>query len=598
MSQPPLVRFNNVYLAQTGGVLFDDVTFSIRERDRICLIGRNGSGKSTLLKCIAGVAEIDGGERLVQPGLRIGLLSQEPDLSAFETVLDYGVSGGAEPYRLRRLAEALHVKLEQAPAGLSGGETRRAALAKILAEEPDLLLLDEPTNHLDIDSIRWLEAELKSFSGAVLTISHDRTFLTNTTKGILWLDRGRVKEHSRGFAHFDAWSEQVINLEAEQLHKMDKLIAEETIWSRQGISARRKRNQGRLRRLSELREQRAGIRTNDNMARMTITSGESSGKIAIEATELSKSYSERKILKPFSTKIIRGDRVGIVGPNGAGKSTLLNLLLGRLEPDTGTLKLGTKLTATFIDQKRDSLKPGLTAWDYLADSGGDSIMVNGNPRHVVTYMQEFLFSKTQARSPVEALSGGERNRLTLAKAVANPTNLLVLDEPTNDLDIETLDLLQEMLGEYEGTILLVSHDRDFIDRIVTSTIILDGEGGAYEYPGGYSQAMQQHLTRDQTDNVPGKRSAAPNKPAAGKATKNEQKAKKLTYAQEIRLRKLPALIEAAEAAIATLEAQLGQPDFYAKDPDTFTKTSVRIGQQREALEALEMEWLGLEDLAS
>ena len=596
MSQPPLVRFNNVRLLQTDGALFDDVTFSIHQRQRLCLIGRNGSGKSTLLKCIAGVVDIDGGERLVQPGLRIGLLSQEPDMSAFDTVGEFGTSGGAETYRLRSLAEALHVSLDRSPDGLSGGEARRAALAKTLAEEPELLLLDEPTNHLDIDSIQWLEDELKSFQGTILTISHDRAFLTNTTKEILWLDRGRVREHNRGFSHFDEWSENVMQQEAEQLHKMDKLIAEETIWSRQGISARRKRNQGRLRRLYDLRAQRAEVKTHSNIAKVTLDSGESSGKVAIEATGICKSYGDHCILKPFSTKIMRGDRIGIVGPNGAGKSTLLNLLLGRLAPDAGALKLGTNLTPTFIDQKRDTLKPGLTAWDYLADSGGDSIIVGGKPRHVVTYMQEFLFSKTQARSPVEALSGGERNRLTLAKAVANPSNILILDEPTNDLDIETLDLLQEMLSEYDGTLILVSHDRDFIDRIVNATIILDGTGDAFEYPGGYSDAAEQHKVRLDAQANHGKKSVEPTKSVSNKPA--EKKVKKLTYAQEIRLKKLPALIEVAEAEIAKLEAKLSEPDLYSKDPDAFTKASQGVGEQRDILDALEMEWLELEELNS
>ena len=595
-SAPPLLRLNHVKLSQTDGNLFEDVSFSLMHRDRVCLVGRNGTGKSTLLKLVAGQLDFDAGEQHLVPGASVGLLAQEPDLSQFNTVQEYCESQGAEGYRVRSFAEALGVDIGRHPQGLSGGEMRRASLVKTLAEQPDLLLLDEPTNHLDVDSIEWLEQEIKAYEGAVFVISHDRRFLENVSRRIVWLDRGRVKEHERGFSHFEAWSEEVLALEAEQLAKMDKLIAEETIWSRQGISARRKRNMGRMRRLWELRDQRSKVRTTSQMASLSMDSGSASGKIVIEATGLSKGFGERDVIKNFDIKIMRGDRVALVGPNGAGKSTLINLLLGRMEPDSGTLKLGTNLAPTLVDQKRENLKRGLTAWEYLADSGGDSILVQGKPRHVVTYMQESLFSKTQARSPVEALSGGERNRLTLAKAVANPSNLLVLDEPTNDLDLETLDLLQEMLSDYSGTLLLVSHDRDFIDRLATSTVILDGKGGAFEYPGGYSDALEQHQTRLGAQTAGGGKQKA--KPAV-QTTPAEQtaKSKKLTYAQEIRLQKLPGLIEGVEAKIKEWEAMIADPDLYASNPERFQKASEAIGKGQEKLGELEEEWLELEEIA-
>ena len=455
-----------------------------------------------------------------------------------------------------------------------------------------MLLLDEPTNHLDIDTIEWLEGEIARYEGAVLTISHDRRFLETVTDQVAWLDRGRVAHLAKNYRHFDAWSEKLLEDEAREQAKLDKLIAEETQWSREGISARRTRNMGRMRRLESLRQERRSMVARPGQVQLDSASSGTSGKRVIEAEGIAKTYEGRQIIAPFSTRILRGDRVGIIGPNGAGKSTLIKMLLGSVDPDQGSVSRGTNLEPLVLDQMRTSLRPGTTVWDYLADVGGDQIMVRGHPRHVVSYMRDFLFSERVARAPVDSLSGGERNRLTLAKGLANPSNLLVLDEPTNDLDLETLDLLQEVIADYEGTVLLVSHDRDFIDRLVTSTILLDGMGGVFEYPGGYTDARQQHQTRLKQQ-TPDARPKARKEPEKKKANSKS----KLTYAEKIRLDKLPAEMEAIEADIAKGESLLTDPDLYSRDPDKFNRITTKLGELRERLEAAEMEWLELEEKA-
>ena len=606
MSTPtPLLRLSDIVLRHSDKTLFAGVTLSLFARDRICLVGRNGTGKSTLLRMLGGEVDFDSGERFQQPGTRVGILPQEPDLTRHADVLDYATSGDAPPHRARIFLESLGLPPEQGTGGLSGGEQRRAALAKALAEEPDVLLLDEPTNHLDVDTIEWLEGEVARYDGAVLTISHDRRFLETVTDQVAWLDRGRVAHLAKNYRYFDAWSEKLLDDEAREQAKLDKLIAEETQWSREGISARRTRNMGRMRRLESLRQERRSMVTRPGQVQLDSTSSGTSGKRVIEAEGIAKTYDGRQIIAPFSTRILRGDRVGIIGPNGAGKSTLIKMLLGSIEPDQGHISRGTNLEPLVLDQMRSSLRPGTTVWDYLADVGGDQIMVRGQPRHVVSYMRDFLFSERVARAPVDSLSGGERNRLTLAKGLANPSNLLVLDEPTNDLDLETLDLLQEVIADYEGTVLLVSHDRDFIDRLVTSTILLDGRGGVFEYPGGYSDARQQHQTRV-------KEQAAAARPKVKKTSgggggggnsggdKQAPKAAKrpsLTYAEQIRLEKLPMEMEALEGQIAKGESLLTDPTLYSRDPDKFTRITTKIGELRVQLERAEMEWLALEEKA-
>lgn len=593
-AQTPLIRLSDLFLRHSDKDLFTGVTLSIFAKDRTCLVGRNGTGKSTMLKILGGEADFDKGERFVQPGTRVGILPQEPDLSSFATVLDYATSASAEPHRAKMFLDSLGLEPDQGTDGLSGGEQRRAALAKALAEEPDVLLLDEPTNHLDVDTIEWLESEIRRFDGAVLTISHDRRFLETVTEQVAWLDRGRVQHLNKNYRHFDAWAEKLLEDEARDLAKLNKLIAEETQWSREGISARRTRNMGRMRRLETLRQERRNMVARPGQVQLDSASSGQSGRRVIEATDISKSYDGRAIIAPFSAKIMRGDRIGIIGPNGAGKSTLIKMLLGTLEPDGGSVFRGTNLEPLVLDQMRTTLKPGTTVWEYLADVGGDQIMVRGQPRHVVSYMRDFLFSERAARAPVESLSGGERNRLTLAKGLANPSNLLVLDEPTNDLDLETLDLLQEIIADYEGTVLLVSHDRDFIDRLVTSTILFDGRGGVFEYPGGYSDARKQHQTRLKNQFSASKPKPSKKEPEkkAATATKN-----KLTYAEKIRLEKLPGEMEALEGNIAKGESLLSDPDLYARDPEKFNRITSKLGELRDKLEEAEMEWLELEEKA-
>ncbi len=608
MAQPPILSLTNVKLTLGAETLFRDVTLKVGARERWVLVGRNGSGKSTLLQIMAGLKEADGGEVFLQPGIRAAYLPQEPDLTAFATLRDYVLSGLNEDeqhlaYRADILLNAVKLDPDQATAGLSGGEARRAAVAYTLMPEPDLLLLDEPTNHMDIDTIGWLEEELRGSRAAIVMISHDRAFLRALSNGVFWLDRGQIQRLDKGFEHFDAWAEQLAAEESERLRKLDKLIKEETVWSVQGISARRTRNQGRLRRLYALRDERRQVVQNQGLVSTRADSGEASGKRVIEAKNISKAYGDRVLLKDFSLRVMRGDRVGIIGPNGAGKSTLVKMLIGELEPDTGSITRGTNLTPTVIDQRRSALQADRSIWDTLADMGGDQILVRGQPRHVVSYMRDFLFSEAQARAPVGALSGGERNRLLLAKALASPTNLLVLDEPTNDLDMETLDLLQEVLSDYDGTLILVSHDRDFVDRVVTSTILMDGQGGAQEYPGGYSDAI--HLRGLSGGQAKAGKAAKANEKAAKKTAEKSggsaaqsakpKPSKKLTYAEQIRLDKLPDMIEDKTNDIASLERELSAPDLYSKKPEKFHQITKDLDGARAELEAMEEDWLALEE---
>jgi len=606
---PPILTLQDIILGFGGAPLLDGVSLTVGRGERLCLVGRNGSGKSTLLKAIAGLVEPDAGRRALQPDVTVSYLPQDPDLSGFPSTLAavadaLPAAHAGEVHRGEILLDALRLPYDRAPGTLSGGESRRLALARALVAEPDILLLDEPTNHLDLPTIGWLEETLSGFRGAVITISHDRAFLRRLTQATLWLDRGALRRLEAGFAAFDDWADSVIAEEETSRAKQDKLIAQETQWSRQGISARRKRNQGRLRRLQALRKDRAERLHRAGAAALAVDSGATSGRLVVEAEAVAKSYDGRAVIKPFSTRILRGDRVGIVGPNGAGKTTLLGLLTGALAPDGGRVRLGTNLEATTLDQHRSILREDLTVWDLLADSGGDQINVRGRPRHVVGYMRDFLFDERQARSPVASLSGGERNRLVLAKALARPTNLLILDEPTNDLDMETLDLLEEMLADYDGTLLLVSHDRDFLDRVVTSTIVLPGDGRAVEYAGGFSDALAQ-AGGDLAALFPAMLAAAPDTGAgaapsrkADGADKPKARAKpgKLSYKQARALDQLPDKITALEAEIADLESDLTDPTLFQRDPEGFSARTERLEAARTALSAAEDEYLSLEIL--
>ena len=491
---PPLLTLKNVHVSFGSTPLLTGAEISVEPGDRICLVGRNGSGKSTLLKVAAGLIEPDKGERFMHPSARARYLAQEVDFTGYATTLAY-VEGGLgpqdDPHRARLLIETMGLTGNEDPQRLSGGEARRIALARVMAPEPDILLLDEPTNHLDLPAIEWLEAELKSIKSAVVLISHDRRFLENLSRATVWIDRGTARRMEQGFTHFEAWRDKVLEEEEIERHKLDRKIMREDQWMHGGVTARRKRNVRRVRELKDLRKQvREQLNVQGNV-KLSAAEGGMSGRLVCEAEGLTKSFGETTVVRDFSTRILRGDRVGLIGPNGAGKTTLLKMLIGQLAPDSGTVRLGTNLEMISLDQRRDELKPDWTVCDALTGGRGDQVVINGKARHVASYMKDFLFSSEQMRSPLRVLSGGERARLMLARALAKPSNLLVLDEPTNDLDLETLDLLQELLADYQGTVLLVSHDRDFLDRVVTSTITSDGDGRWIEYAGGYTDMLNQ-----------------------------------------------------------------------------------------------------------
>jgi len=585
---PPILSLRDIQLSWGADPILSGLELHVGATDRLCLLGRNGTGKSTLLKIIAGMIEADDGDRWVQPGAKIAYLPQEPDASGYETLFDY-IAGGLpadeadQTYRVDVLVEDLRVNASATPASASGGELRRAALARTLIGEPDLLLLDEPTNHLDINIIEWLEGYLDNWQGAMVLISHDRAFLNKLSRSCLWLDRGQVRRLDDSFDRFEAWQDEVLGGEALQRKKLDKLIKEETRWSVEGISARRTRNQGRLRRLHALRSERADQIKVKGSVDITVGDGGKSGARVIEAKDVSKRFDGRTLFADFGIRIKRGDRIGIIGPNGVGKSTLLKILTGKLEPDTGSV--------TSIDQNRSALKDDMTVAGVLAE-GGDWVEINGAKKHVRSYMKDFLFDASQANTPVSALSGGERNRLLLAANFAKPSNLLILDEPTNDLDMDTLDLLQEVLADYEGTIILVSHDRDFLDRVVTSSIVMEGDGLATEYAGGYSDyQVQRRVVSKEAPTLEKK-----NKPSATITELKPRKTKKLSYKDQRDLDNLPAEVEALSMKISDMEAALSDPDLYQKNPTRFNELSKEIEVLGETLEEKEMRWLELEEL--
>lgn len=589
----PLLALRDIRVVFADQVLIAAASFALAPGDRLCLVGRNGSGKSTLLRIAAALAEPDGGEIFRQPGTRIAYLEQVPNFGGAKRVIDYATAGGAEEHKAAAALDELGLSPAADPATLSGGEGRKAALARVLAEEPDILLLDEPTNHLDLPSIEWLEERLSQFRGAFVLISHDRAFLRRLAAGCLWLDRGAIRRLDKGYGAFEEWSEKILAEEEVTQRKLDKLIEQETQWSREGISARRTRNQGRLRRLHAMRSERAQRVQQTGRADLAVESGQASGSLVVEAKNITKVWpqpdgTERVAVRDFSTRIMRGDKIGLIGPNGAGKTTLLKILTGALQPDSGSIRLGTNLTPVYVDQSRSSLDPEATLWDTLCESGGDQVIVRGKPRHVVSYLRDFLFRESQARQPVKALSGGEQCRLLLARALAKPSNLLILDEPTNDLDMETLDLLQEIVSDYDGTVLLVSHDRDFLDRIVTSVIALEGDGKAQEYPGGYSDYLRQ---RKESARAPS--ATRTSSPAAPKQERAKAQTK-LSYKDQRALEDLQSRMPALEKEIAALEASLADPDLYARDPEKFHKTTERHDALKAELEKAEELWLELE----
>jgi len=597
---PPLLHLKQIELTFGGHPLLESAELAVSPFERLCLVGRNGSGKSTLLKIAAGLIEPDSGERFAQPGATIRYLAQEPDLSGFATTLAYVESGlgpSDDPYRASALLNELGLSGEESPANLSGGEARRAALAHVLAPEPDILLLDEPTNHLDLPAIEWLEGELKRLRSAMVLISHDRRFLQNLSRATVWLDRGSCRRLDQGFGAFETWRDETIEKEQSDRHKLDRKIAAETQWLHYGgVTARRKRNQGRLGRLNDLRQERAEARQALGTVKMAATEGATSGKLVAEAIGVSKSFGSQPIIANLDLRIARGDRIGIVGPNGVGKTTLLKLLTGELAPDTGTIRLGTTLQMVHLDQRRESLDPGMTLKDALTGGRGDTVSVGGQTRHVVSYMKDFLFGPEQARTEVGALSGGERGRLTLARALAKPSNLLILDEPTNDLDLETLDLLQELLGTYDGTVLLVSHDRDFLDRVVTSVLASEGGGRWLEYAGGYSDMVAQRgfgvSAREvaRAERNGGSDSATPvRQPQPSPAAK-----RKLTFKEKHALDSLPGKMEQLNTEIMRLQQQLADPGLFARDAKAFHAASDALARAQGELQRQEEQWLELE----
>lgn len=603
MARIPLLQLNEISLTFGGDPVFHDLSLMVQPGDRVALVGRNGSGKSTLMKVMAGLVEADQGLRVVPPGVSVGYMEQEPEMKGFATLGDFAASElePSEMYRVEMAGEGLKFDPARPVETASGGERRRAALAKLMAEAPELMLLDEPTNHLDIEAIAWLENELATTRAGYVLISHDRAFLRALTRATLWIDRGQVRRQEKGFDAFEAWRDKTWEEEDIARHKMDRKIKAEARWAVEGISARRKRNQGRLRALHALKDERSSQIKRQGAAALELTAGPKSGRKVIEAKGIAKTYGDKSILKNFDIKIQRGDRVAFVGPNGVGKTTLLKMLMGQETPDEGTVVHGTNLVPAIFDQSRAQLDPEMSLWDSLTGdpemrvSGkADQVMVRGQPKHVVGYLKEFLFDERQARAPVRSLSGGEKARLLLAKLMARESNLLVLDEPTNDLDIETLDLLQELLDDFDGTVMLVSHDRDFLDRVATTTIAMEGNGRATVYAGGWSDYQTQKGEAAPKAEKAAAKPKKDSKPAAKEAAKPEG----LSFTEKHRLEELPAVIERLEAEIAKLEEFLMDPDLFTKEPVKFQKATDALVERQEALGKAEEEWMELEEKAA
>ena len=604
MAQAPLLQLSDISLTFGGEPVFANLSLIVQPGDRVALVGRNGSGKSTLMKVMAGMVEPDTGTRVVPAGTSVGYMEQEPDLSGFETLGEYAAQGlgPAEMYLVEAAGEGLGFDPERPVATASGGERRRAALARLMAQDPDVMLLDEPTNHLDIAAIQWLGAELKRTRKAFVLISHDRRFLEELTRATLWIDRGAVRRQEQGFKGFEDWRDKIWAEEDEARHKLDRKIKAEAKWAVEGISARRTRNQGRVRALKALRQERSNMIRRQGTAAMELASAPVSGKKVIEAEGLTKIFGDKTIVKNFSLTVQRGDRVAFVGPNGTGKTTLIRMLTGEIEPDEGRVKLGTNLEIALFDQTRSQLDPEMSLWESLTGdkdmrvSGkADQVLVRGQPKHVVGYLKEFLFDERQARAKVASLSGGEKARLLLAKLMAKESNLLVMDEPTNDLDVETLDLLQDLLGEYDGTVLIVSHDRDFLDRIATTTVAMEGNGQAVVYAGGWSDYRAQRA-ETAAATAPAEKTAKPAKEAR-EASKPKPQQAGLSFTEKHRLEELPDVIARLEAEIGKLEQLLADPELFTREPVKFRKATEALTERQDKLSAAEEEWLELEEKA-
>ena len=587
--EAPIYTIRNAKLSFGLNPLFTDVDLYINRGDKICLVGRNGCGKSTLLKVIAREIEPDEAEFFVQPGIKIGYMPQEPDFSGFKTLREVVEAGlpkeeKNQVYRADRLIEYFDINEKQNPEQSSGGERRKAALARALIDEPDILLLDEPTNHLDISRIEKLEDLLKKFSGAIIVISHDRMFLNHISQTTFWLDRGVLRRNNKGFDAFEEWEDQVIEQEIIEQKALNKKIAEETEWLHKGVTARRRRNMGRLRRLQQLRQERREQIKMTGSVNLEAETAELRSKMVIEAKHITKSFGEREIVKDFSIRVIKGNKIGIVGPNGSGKTTLVKLLTKRLEPDSGFVRIGKNLEEAYFDQNRITLDPKKTLWKTLCNEG-DHIWVRGHFRHVVAYLKDFLFKPDQAQCPVSTLSGGEKNRLMLAVALAKQSNFLVLDEPTNDLDMDTLDLLQEVLDDYEGTILIVSHDRDFMDKVATSLIYMRGDGTVYEHVGSYSELLEKLKGLPPKINV--RKTANKDEPK----TREKNKTQKLSFKEQYLLNNLPKEIEKIGEENKAIEVALGNANLYTDDPQKFDELTKKLAENKAKLEEMENQWL-------
>ena len=602
MARAPLLQLNDISLTFGGDPIFDQVSLVVQPNDRLALVGRNGSGKSTLMKVMAGLVEADQGAVVIPPGTSVGYMEQDPDMTGFDTLGAFAMHGleDNELYRVEMASEGLKFDPDRPVDTASGGERRRAALAKLMAQAPDLMLLDEPTNHLDISAIAWLEQQLKDTRASYILISHDRMFLRELTSATLWIDRGKLRRSDKGFGHFETWRDQVWEEEDLARHKLNRKIAEEARWAVEGISARRKRNQGRVRALQDLRSERAAQIRRQGTAALDLQTSTQTGRKVIEARDVCLRYGDTPIIEDFTLTIQRKDRVAFVGPNGVGKTTLLNVLMKTTEPDAGTVKHGTNLEPVVFDQSRAQLDPDMTLWDSLTGdrdmrvSGqADQVLVRGQPRHVVGYLKDFLFDERQARAPIRSLSGGEKARLLLAKLMARDSNLMVLDEPTNDLDIETLDLLQEVLDGYNGTVLLVSHDRDFLDRVATTTIAMEGRGRATVYAGGWSDYQAQKPV----DRAPVGTLKSPVIQTNRTGTELKRAADKMTFKDQHRLKTLPDEIARLESEISKLETLLSDPALYANDPAKFSKATEALGARQVALHAAEEDWLVLAERA-
>ena len=589
----PVLSYEDLGLVQGEGWLFRGLDIYVGERDRLALIGRNGAGKTTLLKCLTGLIDTDEGKRTTVPGTHVVLLEQDPKMDGYDTLRDWALHGvdSPQPHEAEAIAHQLGIDLARPTATASGGERRRAAIARALAQQPDVLMLDEPTNHLDLGAIEWLEEWLKRFKGAFIAISHDRTFLARLTSSCLWLDRGQLRRAEIGFGGFEAWTEKVYEEEARAAEKLDAKLKIELHWLQRGVTARRRRNQGRLAKLNEMRAQRAAMLGSAGSAKLSLAKDDVRSKTVIDADQVNKAYGDRPIIRDFSLRVQRGDRIGIVGPNGAGKTTLLKLLTGELAPDSGLVTLAKTLSGIVIDQQRRLMDPAKRVRDVLAN-GGEWIDVRGSKKHIKGYLKEFLFDPALADAPIASLSGGERSRLLLAREFAREANLLVLDEPTNDLDLETLDLLQEVIADYEGTVLIVSHDRDFLDRTVTVTLGLAGSGKVDVVAGGYEDWIRKRYE----EHRPRASARAPSK-ADAPAPRPSAASRKLSYKDQRDYDRLPGEIERLQEEVRSDEAALGDPDLFLRDPDRFAQIMERIARNRAEIEGAELRWLEVAEMA-